>query len=126
MRSIHNAEVDLNYTLYYPLLKAYVSLYPRQPKDSDKSGDAAPPVDGPKGDINMWKAVEKAMEDETLEDLRESRDGVSIPGAPARSQPKTAKKNGKPNKTEQSKEKTTDGGAEAGDDDEDSDDGFFA
>jgi ribosomal protein L12E/L44/L45/RPP1/RPP2 len=125
MRSIHNAEVDLNYTLYYPLLKTYVSLYPRQAKDSDKSAEAAPLVDGPKGDVNMWKTVEKAMEDQTLEDLRESREGVVIPGAPARSQPKAAKKSGKSNKTEENKEKTSGAGAN-GDEDEDSDDGFFA
>lgn len=102
-------------------------MYPRQAKDGDKSAEAVPLVDGPKGDVNMWKTVEKAMEDQTLEDLRESREGVTIPGAPARSQPKAAKKGGKSNKTEESKEKTSGAGAGArGDEDEDSDDGFFA
>lgn len=98
MHSIHNAEVDLNYTLYYPLLKAYVSLYPKQQKEDSKSGDAAPPKGGPKGDVNMWKTVEKAMEEQTLEELRESREGVTVPGAPDPNKDKNTKKDTKEKK----------------------------
>ena len=129
MRSIHNAEVDLNYTLYYPLLKTYVSLYPKQQKDGDKSSDAASLPEGPKGDVEMWKRVEKAMEDRALEELRESREGVTIPGAPTRTQPKTTKKAEKKDKQEYAKQKKTqDTRMAAGDqdEDEDSDEGFFA
>jgi hypothetical protein len=95
MHSVHNAEVDLNYTLYYPLLKAYVSLYPKQQKEDGKPGDSSPPTDGPKGDVNMWKTVEKAMEEQTLEELRESREGVIVPGAPESSKAKNMSKDGK-------------------------------
>lgn len=127
MRSIHNAEVDLNYTLYYPLLKTYVSLYPKQQKDGDKSSDAASLVEGPKGDVNMWKRVEKAMEDDTLEELRESKEGVTIPGAPTRTQSKTAKKGDTKDKQDHTKQKKTeDRRVAAEDEDEDSDEGFFA
>ncbi|KAF2637224.1 hypothetical protein P280DRAFT_500817 [Massarina eburnea CBS 473.64] len=85
---IHSAEVDLNYTTAYPLLRPYVSIFPRPEKAkgeseadkgaADKQADEFP--DGPKGNVDMWKAVEKAMEDGTLEKLRNSREGVTIPG----------------------------------------------
>lgn len=90
LRKIHNAEVDVSYTLYYPLLKPYVSLYPRQKTEQSTSTDppangktnqqSAEPIDGPKGNIEIWRAVEQAMEDGTLETLRESKEGVTIPG----------------------------------------------
>ncbi|KAF2449981.1 hypothetical protein P171DRAFT_352076 [Karstenula rhodostoma CBS 690.94] len=123
-RSIHNAEVDLNYTLYYPLLKAYVSLYPKQQKEDSKSGDAVPPKDGPKGDVDMWKTVEKAMEEQTLEELRESREGVTIPGAPESSKAKNMKNDGKKDMKEK---KAKSNGADAAMDngDEGSDEDFF-
>ncbi|KAL1600654.1 hypothetical protein SLS60_007042 [Paraconiothyrium brasiliense] len=108
MRSIHNAEVDLNYTLYYPLLKTYVSLYPKGQKEDGKSGDNTPPTEGPKGSVIMWKTVEKAMEEQTLEQLRESREGVNIPGAPESSKVKEPKKDGKKDKEKDAKSKSTD------------------
>ncbi|OAG06395.1 uncharacterized protein CC84DRAFT_1090763 [Paraphaeosphaeria sporulosa] len=125
MHSIHNAEVDLNYTLYYPLLKAYVSLYPKQQKEDSKSGDAAPPTDGPKGDVNMWKTVEKAMGEQTLEELRESREGVIIPGAPENSKAKNLKKDAKKD-TKEKKARSNDADiATENGDEEGSDEDFF-
>ncbi|KAL5454160.1 hypothetical protein PMIN06_005119 [Paraphaeosphaeria minitans] len=130
MHSIHNAEVDLSYTLYYPLLKAYVSLYPKQQKEDSKSGDAAPPTDGPKGDVTMWKTVKKAIEEQTLEELRESREGVIIPGAPENNKAKNLKKDAKDTKdTKDTKEKNSksddaDTAMENGDE-EGSDEDFF-
>ncbi|KAJ4360899.1 uncharacterized protein N0V89_001468 [Didymosphaeria variabile] len=125
MRSIHNAEVDLNYTLYYPLLKTYVSLYPKGQKEDGKSGDTTPPTDGPKGDVDMWKTVEKAMEEQTLEELRESREGVTIPGAPESSKAKETSKDGKKDKKEKvAKSKSTDV-ATKDEDEEGSDEEFF-
>jgi hypothetical protein len=123
MRSVHNAEVDLNYTLYYPLLKAYVSLYPKQQKEDGKPGDASPPTDGPKGDVNMWKTVEMAMEEHTLDELRESREGVIIPGAPESSKAKNTSKDGKKDvKETKAKSNGTDGAMKDG---EGSDEDFF-
>lgn len=133
MHSIHNAEVDLNYTLYYPLLKAYVSLYPKQQKEGAKASDAAASTEGPKGDVEMWKMVEKAMEEQSLEQLRESREGVSIPGAAesnkARNTKKDAKKDFKEKeKREKNEQKARPNGADAvmvDGDEEGSDEDFF-
>ncbi|KAF2680368.1 hypothetical protein K458DRAFT_373644 [Lentithecium fluviatile CBS 122367] len=88
---IHNANVDVNYTTYYPLLRPYVSLFPKAKKDqstpaesteesSTRDRPGAEAVDGPRGDVEMWKAVEDAMEAGTLEKLRNSKEGVTIPG----------------------------------------------
>lgn len=127
MRNIHNAEVDLNYTLYYPLLKAYVSLYPKQQKEA---GDTPMPPDGPKGDTDMWKIVEKAMEEHTLEELRESKDGVTIPGAPESNKYRNTIQGGKKDKQYNKKRdaKAESNGVEVAmkdEDEEGSDEDFF-
>lgn len=93
---IHNAEVDVNYAIYYPLMKPYSSLYPksknRKPDDSEDAEDTgedsknSAEVDGPKGDVEMWRAVERAMEEGTPDKLRYSKD--AIPAEP----PKKSKK----------------------------------
>lgn len=85
-RKVHNAEVDVNYAIYYPLMKPYASLYPKSKKEkegeSDESGDGDAgeksnrEVDGPKGDLTMWKTVEKAMAEGTLDALRNSKEGM--------------------------------------------------
>lgn len=73
---IHSADVDVNYTIYYPLLKPYVSLFPK-PKDSTEPANEP----GPRGDVDMWRAIEKAMAKGSLEQLRNSKEGVVIPNA---------------------------------------------
>ncbi|KAF1968251.1 hypothetical protein BU23DRAFT_425629, partial [Bimuria novae-zelandiae CBS 107.79] len=130
MPVIHDAEVDLNYTLYYPLLKAYVSLWPKQHRGGTKAEEgsqAAGGPRGPKGDVNIWRAVEKAMEEHTLEKLRESKEGVTVPGAPERSQAKAwekAETKGKKMRPRESKSHDSDNNMR--DEDENgSDDGFF-
>jgi hypothetical protein len=55
---IHKAEVDLNYTQFFPLAEVYVSLY------TSKTA----PGEGPKPP--MWTEVERSMEDGTLSRLR--------------------------------------------------------
>jgi hypothetical protein len=79
---IHNAEVDVNYAMYYPLMKPYSSLYPRlkreegvteEPADGEQSSlKREGQVEGPKGDTDMWKTVERAMKEGTLDALRNS------------------------------------------------------
>lgn len=80
---IHNAEVDLNYAQYYPLSKAYPSLYPKSKKKRNRKVDsgiedeathqqADEEFDGPKGDIEMWKAIEQAMVEGGLDKIRNS------------------------------------------------------
>ncbi|ORY12534.1 hypothetical protein BCR34DRAFT_673360 [Clohesyomyces aquaticus] len=88
LRKIHNAEVDVNYSQYYPLMKAYSSLYPkskREEKQSQERTDEEEPqaqhpedVDGPKGDPEMWRTVEQAMQEGTLDALRNSKAGLPV------------------------------------------------
>lgn len=127
MRRIHNAEVDVNYSIYYPLLKPYVSLFPKVKKGDDTLGEVdksgADNIDGPKGNPEMWKAVESAMQEGTLEALRESKDGVTIPGPkPAvldnKKMTKPMQGHGKGQEVRKDAHKTLD-------EDEDSDIGFF-
>ena len=101
-KKLHNAEVDVNYAISYPLMKPYSSLYPKSKKtsknaetdDSDEAKSRPEEVDGPKGDVAMWKLVEQAMEEGTLETLRNSKSREEIPGAP----PKKTKAKGKKEK----------------------------
>lgn len=64
---MHIVEVDLNYTQYSPLSEVYISLYP-----SKNSGDEENSKDDKeeKPKPPMWAEVEQAMEDGTLNRLR--------------------------------------------------------
>jgi hypothetical protein len=132
---IHNAEVDVNYTIYYPLMKPYSSLYPKsKSKKSDDSEDAddgddadkskGEELDGPKGNVDMWKAVEQATKEGTLglDRLRYSRDAV--PAAPPKKVKKPKAKEGK-EKTHDEKKAPSYNSHGAQQEDEDSDGGFF-
>ena len=87
-RKVHNAEVDVNYAIYYPLMKPYASLYPKSKKekeaesDDSADGDAGEKstreVDGPKGELAMRKTVEQAMAEGTLDALRNSKEGMPV------------------------------------------------
>lgn len=89
-RQLHEAEVDLNYTLYAPLHQKYISLYPSSPKKSKcqatndggkQAGQehAAVTNDEEAGIFRngsgqkppLWYEVEKAMTNDTLEALRD-------------------------------------------------------
>jgi hypothetical protein len=134
---IHNAEVDVNYAIYYPLMKPYSSLYPKSKNqkadDSEDAEDTGEDVknnteiDGPKGDVGMWRAVERAMEEGTLDKLRYSKDAV-----PAEPPKKIKKPKVKENKEKAGSKAYTASGKAAGsknyagqDDGEESDGGFF-
>jgi hypothetical protein len=125
---IHNAEVDVSYTSFYPLLKPYISLYPKPKKDQKSKGPATDRqstdiIDGPKGDLEMWKAVEEAMETGTLNQLRNSKEGVTMP------KPKEQnRKNEKSRKTREDlrqKPKAKEGRAVAPTEENDESDGGF-
>lgn len=142
-QKVHNAEVDVNYAIYYPLMKPYASLYPKSKKekaaDSDESGEGDSgdksnrEADGPKGDVAMWKTVEEAMAEGTLDALRNRKEDLPAP-APAKE-----KKNKKLDQTIKSKEKKIAGklaaaknrrerralGVQAQEEAEESDGGFF-
>lgn len=119
-RRVHDAEVDLNYALYWPLERAYVSLWPRKGKGQEE-GKGEEDAEEAKGDREMWKLVARCMAEGTLEDLREGRVegcGVERPERKVVSG-KEAKSNGKTvNGKGRAKE-------EVQQDDEESDDGFF-
>ena len=84
--------------MYYPLMKVYSSLYPKTKKEKSTESDEAMDeetedktsreVDGPKGDIDMWKAVESAMEEGTLDVLRDRKEDMPA-AAPKKEQKKT-------------------------------------
>jgi hypothetical protein len=64
---MHVAEVDLNYTQYFPLNERYVSLYPAKSAGMDQgAGQAEDAIAKPA----MWAIVEKSMENGTLNQLR--------------------------------------------------------
>jgi hypothetical protein len=134
MRKIHSADVDVNYAIYYPLLKPYVSLFPSPKKDKGASAKSLDETtntgnnvigatDGPKGNIEIWNAVEKAMEDGTLEALRNSRDGISMR---ASNDPAGTSHKGKKAKQHFSSQATSENAPkDTVQDESDSDGGFF-
>ena len=92
---MHIAEVDLNYTHYYPLNIRYVSLYPQNNRAS-KDDDFDAGGDAPAKKPPMWAQVEKCMSDDTLDQLRDGRKGKPEEAAKSqnhrsqRSEPKPA------------------------------------
>ncbi|KAH6633513.1 hypothetical protein C7974DRAFT_173413 [Boeremia exigua] len=136
-KRLHNAEVDVNYAVSYPLMKPYSSLYPTAKKTKgEDDGKKAEEVDGPKGDVMVWKMVEQAMADGTLEELRNSKSRDEIPGAPPKKSKAKKAKPGKdtpapPKKTyapleiPKNRREARAAAREAEAEDEDSDGGFF-
>ncbi|MCJ1244174.1 18S rRNA maturation protein [Trapelia coarctata] len=74
-QNVHKAEVDMNYTMYYPLLEKYQSLYPRTkeqgPLDEASGKELAGRDDKGPERHPIWFIVERAMTDGTLEALRD-------------------------------------------------------
>ncbi|KAL8667307.1 MAG: hypothetical protein Q9202_000880 [Teloschistes flavicans] len=63
---IHNAEVDLNYTVYHPLTEKYIGIFPRQ-NTHGKQDERTVAPEKPA----MWTVVENCMKDGTLQALRD-------------------------------------------------------
>lgn len=138
---MHNAEVDVNYAIYYPLLKPYASLYPKsrkekseEPEDEDTEDKSNREVDGPKGDLDMWKTVEEAMANGTLDALRNSKEGMPSAPAPVPKKQEKKKEHGVKSKSTKTEEKLAAAknrrerralGAQAQEEAEESDGGFF-
>lgn len=101
-----------------------MSLFPKQDGEGKEPGRGDYP-EGPKGDTDMWRTVEKAMEERTLEVLRESRDGVVMPTVPQNTQTQKAKKDNKKETKEKRSKAGTSSAAQNGEDEEDDDEGFF-
>ncbi|KAG8534215.1 uncharacterized protein KY384_001059 [Bacidia gigantensis] len=78
-QAVRQGEIDLNYTIYYPLNEKYLSLFPRnggrecsnarsQSSEGDNETFAAK-LDRPP----MWTVVERAMQEGNLEALRDGK-----------------------------------------------------
>lgn len=74
---IHDAEVDLNYTIYFPLMQKYVGLFPREKPEIDSHSVPTKSGAQPVRTSTMWKAVEKSMREGTLDLLREAKSTLS-------------------------------------------------
>lgn len=61
--TVHSADVDLNYTMYFPLAQKYLSLY----VSAGGKEAASPDEQKPPG----WYVVEKAMRNGSLQRLRD-------------------------------------------------------
>ena len=93
-QEIHNREVDLKYTIYFPLSQPYISLWPQRPKPQPKpepdkqseavheknsaAGDNGQPEDKPSADTrtpsrshHIWALVEEKMAQGRLQELRD-------------------------------------------------------
>ena len=89
---IHEATVNLNYTMYFPLNKKYQSLYPRTTEQDPENlnsigGTGKRKIGGQRPPL--WSLVEKAMVDGTLEELREGKLRTSLTTARTKSEPKS-------------------------------------
>ncbi|KIV89233.1 hypothetical protein PV10_08817 [Exophiala mesophila] len=69
-QSLHEAEVDVNYTKYAPLAEKYISLYADESRDQKREPDSTEASKPP-----MWYEVEKRMleGEKSLEALREGK-----------------------------------------------------
>ena len=118
-KKVHGAEVDVKYTMYYPLTEKYVSLFPKG-EDSAKSKDIAP-----SSKPAVWTFVEQCMASGTLDMLRDGKYGVRPDGSVKTREefaPKTSS-NGGDEKRKGTARKSQVSNGEAGD--EESDGGFF-
>ncbi|KAL8762774.1 MAG: hypothetical protein Q9203_007540 [Teloschistes exilis] len=73
---VHNAEVDLNYTIYHPLTEKYIGLFPRQNTQQKQDERTAAPENSGQARIEkpaMWTVVENCMKDGTLQALRDGK-----------------------------------------------------
>lgn len=124
---IHNAEVDLNYTIYHPLDEKYHSLYPpmignatkvdgRISTEILKVGKASRPA--------MWAVVEECMKAGTLISLRDGELGRKLPEAEANASVSITRGRGG-HRTLQGKGASSNTGQALMDEENDSDGGFF-
>lgn len=127
LEDIHNAEVDLNYTIYHPLDEKYHSLYPPKVGDAAevdgristerlKVGKASRPA--------MWAVVEQCMRAGTLISLRDGNLGRKLPDAEASASGSITRGRGE-YRTLQGKGASSNTGQALKDEKNDSDGGFF-
>ncbi|PKX98202.1 Efg1 domain-containing protein [Aspergillus novofumigatus IBT 16806] len=122
---IHAAQVNHNYTIYYPLTQKYVALYAEQKKKKKESTTQSEKPNEPEAEVvskliydttgerpPMWRVVEKCMEDGTLDLLREGKldDGEGEKSSQVSEQKKSKKSadEDQPARNKPSKEKVSD------------------
>lgn len=121
-KKAHVAEVNLNYSIYYPLERPYSALYPARKAYSGENSalDDTSIAEG-KGDRQIWTLVQKAMKSGTLTDLRDS---LTFKKDKNRLLPKISKYSG--NQDNLANKKANVGSDTSGDGaSSESDDGFF-
>jgi hypothetical protein len=98
---VHIAQINVNYTIYYPLSEKYISLYPQDKKkkttsdnknqnDSDDDSEIElPPKCGHKKAADtknekppLWPIVEKCTANGTLDQLRNGKLNIGFDGKP--------------------------------------------
>lgn len=104
-KQIDTAQIDVNYTVYYPLTEKYLSLYPQEKKrevvnghnqkvdnnddveeeeEEMQTSEEDKPVD--KGEKPpMWDIVKKCMANKTLDRLRDGKLNIGFDGKPLQS-----------------------------------------
>ena len=127
-KAVHQAEVDLNYTLYYPLAEKYLSLFARNGQcgsaspNSDLPADRTSRQEADTQQHSMWGIVERCMRDGSLDALREGKLRSSF--SANQGSMKTEKKPKKELKKKNKLQAVVKSGDQLGDG-EDSDGGFF-
>lgn len=126
--AVADAQIDLKYTMYFPLTEKYQSLYIERKNEDLDSPSLAKHDTGQRAERPpMWKIVKQCTEEDTLESLREGKlrplycrdDGQQQPAlGPTRSTKETYKSH---NESKKSRSGQQTKAAE----DNDSDDGFF-
>jgi len=109
-RKVYAAQIDVNYTIYYPLTEKYLSLYPQEKKreiveghnqkvnksDDDKNDESGDedmmqtseddkPAEKEEEKPPMWTIIKKCMADKTLDKLRDGKLDIGFDGKPIRS-----------------------------------------
>lgn len=126
---IDEAQVDVNYAIYYPLDKPYNSLFPKDESTEDVQGDSEDSISQDisrkeRGDPVMRQMVKQCMANGTLQDLRNGKltsneartEDAAIRKASSKLETAKQAKNGKRGPSVVAKD---------GDDDDESDGGFF-
>lgn len=127
LEDIHNAEVDLNYTMYHPLDEKYHSLYTPKAEDAAqddgmitteriKRGKASRPA--------VWAVVEQCMRAGTLIALRDGKLGRKLPEAEAKASGSITRRRGENQKLE-GEDASSSRDYEMKDEEKESDGGFF-
>lgn len=133
-KKVHEAEVDVNYAQYYPLDQAYSALYPtkgkKKARSDDESGGKSGAVVDPdaqelrQGDPDMWKVVEICMAQGKLDKLRNGK-LMKVIAAPRNDDDIAARERKQDKKQDKKASKVQKSKAEAREDAEESDGGFF-